>query len=198
MSEGPMETYMQYGFGIVFFAFMGGIVLPDVESFFLCNGIAWVIAIYIWYTGSIKQKEYDRNKEKATAERIRRNAQNQIDENIRRTAQLENNARNKEKYLDYKGALRIWDDLGNLEEGKRLRLKIRNEEKVKVDQTVVQGDYVDDRDTIVKDSVLNRSKVGDSGKSKSEELREAKALLDDGIIDDAEFKQMKKEILGNN
>ena len=207
MSEGPMETYMGYGFGIVFFAFVGGIVLPDAGTFFLCNGIAWVIAIYLWYTGSIKQKEYDRNKEKTTAEIIRRNAQNQIDENIRRSAQiesenrrrkaqLENNARNKEKYLDYKGALRIWDDLGNLEEGKRLRLKIRDEEKVKVDQTVVQGNYVDDRDTIVKDSVLNRSKVGDSGKSKSEELREAKALLDDGIIDDAEFKQMKKEILG--
>ena len=46
----------------------------------------------------------------------------------------------------------------------------------KVDQTVVHGDYVDDRDTIVKDSVLNRSNVG--GKSKAEELREAKSLLD--------------------
>ena len=31
---------------------------------------------------------------------------------------------------------------------------------------------------------------------KAEELREAKALLDEGIIDDDEFKQMKKEILG--
>ena len=62
-------------------------------------------------------------------------------------------------------------------------------------KTEIHGDYVDDRDTIVKDSVINRSNVG-AGKSKSEELREAKALLDDGIIDDAEFKQMKKEILG--
>ena len=67
---------------------------------------------------------------------------------------------------------------------------------VKVEQTVVHGDYIDDRDTIVKDSVISKSNVGAGGKSKSEELREAKALLDDGIIDDDEFKQMKKEILG--
>ena len=63
-------------------------------------------------------------------------------------------------------------------------------------QINVKGDYVDDRDTIVKDSVISRSNIGSGGKSKSEELREAKALLDDGIIDDDEFKQMKKEILG--
>ena len=68
--------------------------------------------------------------------------------------------------------------------------------RVKVEQTVVQGDYVDDRDTIVKDSVVSKSNIGAGGKSKSEELREAKALLDEGIIDEDEFKQMKKEILG--
>ena len=60
----------------------------------------------------------------------------------------------------------------------------------------VKGDYIDDRDTIIQDSVISRSNIGTGEKSKAEELREAKALLDDGIIDDAEFKQMKKEILG--
>ena len=45
-----------------------------------------------------------------------------------------------------------------------------------------------------RESVVSKSNVG--GKSKAEELRDAKSLLDDGIIDDAEFKQMKKEILG--
>ena len=63
-------------------------------------------------------------------------------------------------------------------------------------QINIEGDYIDDRDTIVKDSVISKSSIGAGGKSKSEELREAKALLDDGIIDDDEFKQMKKEILG--
>jgi hypothetical protein len=65
---------------------------------------------------------------------------------------------------------------------------------VKVSQKVVHGDEV--TKTEIKDSVLNRSNVGGGKNSKAEELREAKALLDDGIIDDAEFKQMKKEILG--
>ena len=60
----------------------------------------------------------------------------------------------------------------------------------------VKGDYIDDRDTIIQDSVVSKSNIGSGGKSKSEELREVKTLLDDGIIDDDEFKQMKKEILG--
>ncbi len=63
-------------------------------------------------------------------------------------------------------------------------------------QINIEGDYIDDRDTIVKDSVINRSNIGSDGKSKAEELREAKTLLDDGIIDDDEFKLMKKDILG--
>jgi hypothetical protein len=61
-------------------------------------------------------------------------------------------------------------------------------------QINIEGDYIDDRDTIVKDSIVNRSNIG-PGTSKSKQIREAKALLDDGIIDDDEFKQMKKEIL---
>ena len=53
----------------------------------------------------------------------------------------------------------------------------------------VKGDYIDDRDTIIQDSVISKSNIGTGEKSKAEELREAKALLDDGIIDDDEFKQ---------
>jgi hypothetical protein len=34
------------------------------------------------------------------------------------------------------------------------------------------------------------------GKSKAEQIKELKELLDSGAIDAAEFKQMKKEILG--
>jgi len=63
-------------------------------------------------------------------------------------------------------------------------------------KTEIHGDYIDDRDTIIQDSVVSKSNVGAGGKSKAEGLREAKSLLDDGIIDDDEFKQMKKEILG--
>ena len=118
-------------------------------------------------------------------------------ENIRKNIvdKMTSDAKDREIALDYDEAIQIWEKLGKIKEATRIR-KLKTD-SVKVDQTVVHGDYVDDRDTIIKDSVLNRSNVGASGdKSKSEELREAKALLDDGIIDDAEFKQMKKEILG--
>ena len=64
-----------------------------------------------------------------------------------------------------------------------------------VNQTVVHGDYIDDRDTIVKDSVLNRSNVG-GGLSKMQELERLAEMKEKGLIDDDEFKQMKKEILG--
>jgi hypothetical protein len=80
-----------------------------------------------------------------------------------------------------------------LEEAAAMR---RAKAEMAAPRTEVHGDYIDDRDTIVKDSVVSKSSIGSSGKSKSEELRDAKALLDDGIIDDAEFQQMKKEILG--
>ena len=62
---------------------------------------------------------------------------------------------------------------------------------VKVAQKVVQGDEF----TEIKDSVLNRSNVG-GGSSKMQELKELKQMLAEGLIDDDEFKQMKKEIIG--
>ena len=62
--------------------------------------------------------------------------------------------------------------------------------------TIIHGDYVDDRDTLVKDSVLNRSNVGSSGKSKVEELEKVSGLKEKGLINNEEYEQMKKEILG--
>ena len=103
-------------------------------------------------------------------------------------------AQDKESNLDYESAIYLWERIGDQEKAKDVRRKMLDEKKV--EQTVVHGDYVDDRDTIIKDSVVNRSNIGAGGKSKAEELREAKALLDDGIIDSDEFKQMKQEILG--
>ena len=101
-------------------------------------------------------------------------------------------AQEKEKLLDYKGAIAGFEELGLHKDAKRVRRKMLDEKKV--DQTVVHGDYVDDRDTIIKDSVVNRSNIG--GDSKAEGLREAKSLFEEGLIDESEYKQMKKEILG--
>ena len=106
------------------------------------------------------------------------------------------NAKKREEYYDYDGAIEIYEKLIMPEEAARIRKLKIEENTVKVDQTVVQGDYIDDRDTIVKDSVINRSNVGTGGKSKVEEIKEIKELLDSGAIDDGEFNQMKKEILG--
>ena len=64
---------------------------------------------------------------------------------------------------------------------------------VKVKQTIVQGDQV--TKTEIKDSVINRSNVG-GGSSKMQELKDLTEMKKEGLIDDDEFKQMKKEILG--
>ena len=100
----------------------------------------------------------------------------------------------KVKHLDYDKAIEIYESIGDKEAAKNAR-KLKSEEgAVKVTQKVVHGDEV--TKTEIKDSVLNRSNVGSGGKSKAEEIKEIKELLDSGAIDDDEFKQMKKEILG--
>ena len=103
-------------------------------------------------------------------------------------------AQEYEKYLDYQKAIELYDKIDKPEEAARVR-KLVAEQK-KVDQTVIHGDYVDDRDTIVKDSVINRSNVGAGGDDKFTKLKELTEMKKEGLIDDDEFKQMKKEILG--
>ena len=66
---------------------------------------------------------------------------------------------------------------------------------VKVDQTVVHGDYIDHRDTIIKDSVISKSSIG-GGSSKMQELKELKEMRDSGDISDEEYEKMKREIIG--
>ena len=84
---------------------------------------------------------------------------------------------------------------GLLEKASTSRRKKAEMGATKIDQTVIHGDYVDDRDTIVKDSVISKSNVG-GGSSKMQELKDLTEMKEKGLIDDAEFKQMKKEILG--
>ena len=104
-------------------------------------------------------------------------------------------AKKREEYYDYDEAIEIYEKNNMPEEAARVRKLKVEQGAVKVDQTVVHGDYVDDRDTIVKDSVINRSNIGGSS-SKMQELEKLAEMKDKGIIDDDEFKQMKKEILG--
>jgi hypothetical protein len=101
-------------------------------------------------------------------------------------------AKFSEKHLDYDNAIVIYEEIGKHEDAARIRKLKAEQGAVKVTQKVVHGDEV----TEIKDSVLNRSNVGSGGKSKAEELREAKALLDEGLINEDDYEKMKKEILG--
>ena len=102
-------------------------------------------------------------------------------------------AKHHEKLLDFDKAAKIYKELEMDDELIRIR-KLKSEQgAVKVSQKVVHGDEI--TKTEIKDSVINRSNVG-GGSSKAEELREAKALLDEGLINENDYEKMKKEILG--
>jgi hypothetical protein len=115
---------------------------------------------------------------------------------IEREKGLEKVAKDKEKHLDYEGAIKIYDEINMPKEAARVRKLMAEQGAVKVAQTVIHGDYVDDRDTIVKDSVINKSNIGAGGKSKAEQIKEIKELLDAGAISEEDYQKMKREIVG--
>ena len=118
--------------------------------------------------------------------------------------QMRVEAGNREAALDYDAAIEIWEELGEIEEAGRVRKLKVEQGAVKLSQTVVQGDHITAQKVVrgdeitkteIKDSVISKSSIGASGKSKAEHIKEIKELLDSGAIDTAEFQQMKKEIL---
>ena len=130
---------------------------------------------------------------------------NQIEERLQLKRNYETayrQARMYENQLDYDHALSIYRRLNLTDDVRRVNEKkygSNNQNMTSAgvtNTTIIHGNVVNDNDTIVKDSVLNRSSIGGAGNSKAEEIKEIKELLDSGAIDDEEFKQMKKEILG--
>ena len=124
-----------------------------------------------------------------------------IKEKLRKDAEIKEKKKLEDKLLrakereaakDYNTAILIWEELGEIKEAARVRTLQAEQGSVKVSQKVVHGDEV----TEIKDSVLNRSNVGSGGDDKLTKIKELKELHDAGAIDDDEFKQMKKEILG--
>ena len=89
-------------------------------------------------------------------------------------------------------------------EDEKEKQRIINASKVTIDQTVIQGDYVDDRDTTyiddrdttIQDSVVSRSNVGSGGSSKMQELKDLTEMKEKGLIDDDDYEKMKREIIG--
>ena len=106
----------------------------------------------------------------------------------------EEKAKERETAKDYSAAIKIWEKLGEIKEAARVRTLKAEQGSVKVAQKVVQGDEISK--TEIKDSVVSKSNIGAGGKSKAEELREAKSLLDEGLINEDDYEKMKKEILG--
>ena len=107
-----------------------------------------------------------------------------------------------EDQLDYDHALSIYrrlnltDDVRRVNEKKYGTNNQSNANAGVTNTTIIHGNIVNDNDTIVKDSVLNRSNIGSGGNSKADELQKISELKEKSLIDDDEFKQMKKEILG--
>ena len=68
-----------------------------------------------------------------------------------------------------------------------------SKDPIEIAQEEVHGDDVPKKEN--QDSVINRSNIG-GGSSKMQELERLTEMKEKGLIDDDEFKQMKKEILG--
>ena len=105
-----------------------------------------------------------------------------------------NNAVQREKAKDYDSAIEIWEKLGRIEEAARVRKLLAEMGSVKVSQKVVHGDDI--TKTEIKDSVLNRSNVGDSGDDKIAKLEKIAEMKEKGLIDDKDYEKMKREIIG--
>ena len=199
MSDPGIESAENAVYIAFFFAaigFAGTILTDSLEPFFIFCTLGIIICLAKIYSAESESKRYlEKKARKAETDRINREKR-EIKKEQMRILQLKKEAETKEKNLDYKGAIEIWDYLGEHSEAKRIRIKMQKSKRVKVDQTVVHGDYIDDRDTVVKDSVINRSNIGDAGEDKIAKLEKIADMKDKGIINDDEFKQMKKEILG--
>ena len=146
-------------------------------------------------------------KEDDTEERLMiEGAQPNITKNLyhAREVAIHTKAKQCEEHLDYNQAITLWEKLRKPQEAARVRRFLVEQSTVKVDQTVVHGDYVDDRDTtyvddrdtIIQDSVVNKSNIGIGEDDKFTRLEKLTEMKEKGLIDDDEFKQMKKEILG--
>ena len=109
-------------------------------------------------------------------------------------------AKHCETVLDYKKAIKLWEKIGMHEEARRIREMVMKGQG----QTVVHGNYVDDRDTtyiddrdtIVKDSVVNKSMIGAGGDDKFARLEKLTEMKKEGLIDDDDYEKMKREIIG--
>jgi HEAT repeat protein len=92
----------------------------------------------------------------------------------------------------YDEADKWYNSQGMLKEAADAR---RKKADMSASKTEIHGDYIDDRDTIIKDSVISKSNIGAGGDDKFAKLDRLVEMKEKGLIDDDEFQQMKKVIL---
>jgi hypothetical protein len=155
------------------------------------NATMWQTSELNIFTGSSAPSDYTMRDGKEVSDFLNEKFYNDnAKNNMIKSAAME-----REKHLDYQSAIKIYDEHDMAEDAARVRKLMAEQSAVKVDQTVVHGDYVDDRDTIIKDSVVSKSSIG-GGSSKMQELEKLKEMFDSGFISKKEMEKMKKEIMG--
>ena len=114
-------------------------------------------------------------------------------------------ARKFERQLDYDQALVLYRELDSVEDIRRVN-KRKMEARTGVPTTIVQGNYIDDRDTattyiddrdtILKDSVVSRSNIGSEGYSGSLQIKidQLKELHDDGLISNEIYEERMQKL----
>jgi len=170
-------------FGVLFFAFFGFISATD-EGFTCCATCLISYFLLSAWKSQIKRKVVIQE-------------QTNYDRSV--WEYKLNQARIYENQLDYDQALALYRELNMTSDVRRVNQAKYNRSgggEPSGNTTIIHGNYVNDNDTVVKDSVLNRSNLGGSGTSKIEELEKASGLKEKGLINDEEYEHMKKEILG--
>ena len=89
-----------------------------------------------------------------------------------------------------------WDKVERVVMKAKIQYEKDSRKKTIIQGNYIKGDYVDDRDTIVKDSVINRSNVGAGGDDKVAKLEKIANLKKEGLIGDDDYEKMKREIIG--
>jgi len=161
------------------------------------SSILMILSLILFLIFIVKTKKHTDSDNLIISKKMKEfHRQKKITDRQKKITDLENKlnrAKERESARDYDAAIQIWEELEDIKEAARVRKLKAEQGAVKVTQKVVHGDEV--TKTEIKDSVLNRSNVG-GGSSKAEELREAKSLLDEGLINENDYEKMKKEILG--
>jgi len=102
----------------------------------------------------------------------------------------------KEKVGEELEKRELYDEAEEWYSHNRMTKKATEMRKKKADMSAPKTEInIDDRDTIIKDSVINRSNIASNGDDKFAKLERLTKMKKEGLIDDDEFKQMKKEIL---